>query len=469
MLSVRSALIAILANLATCLPPAEYFDAAVASTYECTGLCQSSLKSAVSADNATFFPAPVTDATFFDTAANFTCSRPGDLLKLQPIQNLASYDASTSLPGGTSFYVIQYASVGLDNKTVPATAFIALPFTLANSPDSSQSKERFPLVSFAHGTTGVLPNCAATLSNNFYDYYTWTPLVLAGFAVVATDYHGLGNNHTRHPFITPTVNSNDVYYAAKAAQAAFPTLLTSRWGVAGHSEGGGAAYAITENELIRNDKDFVGAAALAPVSRIYDELNFGGFGVRDSNPPPAQAVMGYLLMHTWSLQTAFPDVNVSSFLSPTYAARFTLLQKLNLCFNAAGSLTADHKTLDELFSSDGGREKWFSLLQKFQKTYGAGQGRPAYAPLLIVQSEGDASVPYKASVASYNASCKAGNEVELALIPLVDHSATVPATAGIWVSWLKQRILDPRPKPKKRCSTYNYAAVDASTAFSPEG
>jgi alpha-beta hydrolase superfamily lysophospholipase len=457
-----------LAQSTTTLP----FNPAVASAYACQSSCQSFLADGVRADDATFSPSPVRNEAFYQTPKKFHKSRPGDLLKLEPIRNLSSYAFTNEIPAGTTLYAIQYVSLGLNDTKVPATGFVALPFALADSASDSSpgSKSRFPLVSLSHGTSGFNPNCAPSHSPNLYDYFSWTPLLLSGFAVVATDYAGLGSNYTRHPYIAAQINSNDVYFAAQAAQAAFPDILTERWGAVGHSQGGGSVYALTENELVKDDTNFIGSVAIAPVCRIHDQLRLSGIGPSpNSGPPPAQAALGYLTLHTWALETAFPAANVTSFLSDTFAQRYALAQKLHLCLAGASSLTGD-LTMKELFAPNGGEEKWFSQLKKLQDTYGAGLGRKAFSPLLIVQSEGDMAVPWKSAELSYNTSCAVGNEVHMTLLPLLDHSATFGATSGVWVPWLKERILQSDTVSKsgsKGCSFKRIRAIDQSAAYAP--
>ncbi len=66
------------------------------------------------------------------------------------------------------------------------------------------------------------------------------PMVSAGFAVVATDYHGLGTEGL-HQYINKTAQAHDVVYSIPAAHAAV-AHLNPQWVVDGHSQGGLAAW-----------------------------------------------------------------------------------------------------------------------------------------------------------------------------------------------------------------------------------
>ena len=85
-----------------------------------------------------------------------------------------------------------YESTDLQGNAIPVTGLYAVP-------DTPRPAGGFPLVSFAHGTTGVGRMCG--ISHTPFQVRTpgfsaWTPhmlpMVEAGWAVVATDYSGMG-------------------------------------------------------------------------------------------------------------------------------------------------------------------------------------------------------------------------------------------------------------------------------------
>lgn len=180
------------------------------------------------------------DFDWFATANNFSGSKPGDVLKMQAMDPRM---LGEQVKQGTTVYRIQYTSVDLDNSTVPATGFIALPFapaSLKSKASNSSSSHQFPLVAYAHGTSGVYPGCAPSNGPALYDYDSWQLLLQRGYAVVATDYAGLGNNQTEHKYCSFPVQANDVVYSVVAARKAMGDIFTQEWMAVGHSEGGGA-------------------------------------------------------------------------------------------------------------------------------------------------------------------------------------------------------------------------------------
>ncbi|HKU25100.1 MAG TPA: hypothetical protein VJQ54_06480, partial [Candidatus Sulfotelmatobacter sp.] len=67
-----------------------------------------------------------------------------------------------------------------------------------------------------------------------------------GYAVVASDYTGLGTNF-RNAFLDAESNAMDIIASIPAARAAVPRL-SQRWLVMGIAEGGLTALAVSEKE-----------------------------------------------------------------------------------------------------------------------------------------------------------------------------------------------------------------------------
>lgn len=91
-----------------------------------------------------------------------------------------------------------------------------------------------PVIAWAHGTSGIARICAPSLMNDVY--YSWEDLFefpLLGYAVVATDYIGLGTNFP-HQYLAMDAQAEDVVNSIPAARAAV-SQIGSRWVAVGHS------------------------------------------------------------------------------------------------------------------------------------------------------------------------------------------------------------------------------------------
>jgi fermentation-respiration switch protein FrsA (DUF1100 family) len=80
--------------------------------------------------------------------------------------------------------------------------------------------------------------------------------VKLAYAVVATDYVGLGTNF-RNASVDMQSNATDVIYSVAASRAAVPGL-GRRWMAMGESAGGLAALAVAQLEGDIHDPDYLG-------------------------------------------------------------------------------------------------------------------------------------------------------------------------------------------------------------------
>ncbi|GIJ90936.1 hypothetical protein Asppvi_009901 [Aspergillus pseudoviridinutans] len=395
------------------------FTEAQAEEHNCGPLCQQNLQRYEELDREVFGNVPY-DYEFYETAANFFESRPGDLLKLQQ-QNASAYD----IPPGTSLWYMQYTSVGVGGSKVPATAFIALPY--AKVPG-----QKTRLVAYAHGTIGVVPACAASSSYNGFDYHSWQLLTGPGYAVVATDYAGLGNYYTSHKYGNPVLNSEDVYFSVVAARKAFPGVFTDGWAAVGHSQGAGAVWGLSENPRVATTEsgNYLGSVAIAPSSRLNDLLT----------AVPLNVSWGFATLIVNIFQALmFPIQPI--ILTPEATARYPLIYELQLCDTAQAELNGDlpdHGVVDLTPAITQHNHEAFIA---FQNEYGAATGRKGYKELLVIQSIDDEVVNVTATKEAYEYACKVGNTIHLSLYSGLDHDDSVAASAPEWLEWLDNKFM----------------------------
>jgi alpha-beta hydrolase superfamily lysophospholipase len=100
-------------------------------------------------------------------------------------------------------------------------------------------------------------------------FYNWEGLykyLTLGYAVVATDYAGLGTEG-RHAYPDMLSNGNDVIFSVPAAHTALPNL-SRRWVAVGHSQGGLSSLGVAQIEAEIKDRDFLGTVSLAGASDL---------------------------------------------------------------------------------------------------------------------------------------------------------------------------------------------------------
>jgi pimeloyl-ACP methyl ester carboxylesterase len=423
----------------------------VAVKYGCDKSCQKKVEEANIADLkiwGTNF-----DFDFYATASNFSASKPGDILKIKPV----SY-TEIAVPPGVAVYKIQYTSIDLDGTPVPSTGFIAFPF--------ARMGKSFKLVAYAHGTSGVFPGCAPSTSPNLYDYYSWTQLLLAGYAVVATDYAGIGNNHTAHKYIASAANSNDIYWSVAAARNAFPDILSHEWASIGHSQGGGAVWKLSEHRLVQDSKSgYLGGVSVAPVSKLYDALlQLDQIrGLAASFPPDLDTHfflgLGVLPSAMLGVTATFPNYT-APIISERLKQRIELAKIGQMCDTAISGLAVDLR-LDAISSCTVESDK---ILREYQRINAPAQGDLASKPLLLILGEEDTIVSKESDEASYAASCGYGNAIHMSVYPGLDHSAVLGAAAPEYLVFLQDLFTNTY---FKNCSMETKTPFDLNHASRP--
>ncbi|MBI1683773.1 lipase family protein [Caulobacter hibisci] len=101
----------------------------------------------------------------------------------------------------------------------------------------------WPVIAWAHGTTGVADVCAPSFNpRSLRDQQYLSAWLEAGYAVVATDYAGLGAPGP-HPYLQSRSEGIAVLDSVRAVLKAYPGLLANKVVTMGQSQGSGAAIA----------------------------------------------------------------------------------------------------------------------------------------------------------------------------------------------------------------------------------
>ncbi|UKO93373.1 alpha/beta hydrolase [Gordonia amicalis] len=171
---------------------------------------------------------------------------------------------SWSLPYGTVAKRLVYRSTsGVDGSTTSVSGAVFVP-------GSTPPAGGWPLIAYAHGTTGITPDCAPSdQADMFGDLTAVQDFLDAGYAVVTTDYQGLGTRTGRqapHPYLEPRTAAFNVIDAARAAQSA-GLGISPRWLAAGRSQGGAAVWSTAEEfaGYGGGSGELLGVVAVAPL------------------------------------------------------------------------------------------------------------------------------------------------------------------------------------------------------------
>lgn len=170
---------------------------------------------------------------------------------------------------GASRTLMTYKMLSVNGKETQATALV---FT----PKGTKPKGGWPIVAWAHGTTGVADACAPSQQGLKGNEYFIAKLLAAGYAVVAPDYEGLGEPSGKelHPFLNLKSEAYSITDAVVAASKNLGNTTEKRWAVVGHSQGGQAALGVAQYAS-RAQLNYKGAIAVAPASFLNLILSGG--------------------------------------------------------------------------------------------------------------------------------------------------------------------------------------------------
>ncbi|GAA0594172.1 alpha/beta hydrolase family protein [Actinomadura livida] len=252
----------------------------------------------------------------------------GRLLHTAPLTNAAA------LPSAAVNRKITYTSEGVGGKRITVTGTVAIP-------KGPAPRGGWPVLSWAHGTTGTADVCAPsadTPTGPAHDYLAYSERYLDkwvshGYAVVQTDYEGLGTLGG-HPYMNGVSHANTVVDIVRAARD-MDRRIGRDWYAAGHSQGGQAALFSAAQRQTPRDVRLKGSLALAPGSFISQTPGYVRAGL-----PGAQGALPFLFVMLTGSQAADPSL-VPEDLVTEEAAPLVGATRTSACTAQLRELSAD--------------------------------------------------------------------------------------------------------------------------------
>jgi len=185
-------------------------------------------------------------------------------------------------------------------------------------PKGKAPKGGWPVVTWAHGTVGIADACAPSIAGTQHQYDS--PLLnswlKAGFAVVRTDYEGLGVPGVTHPYLIGVSEGRSVLDMVRAARK-LDANIGKNVLIAGHSQGGHAA--LWANALAKKytpDLQVRGTLALAPASHLGEQ------GTLLASLTSPGGITGLAAMIIRGIDVAQPSLDVPNLLSANAKALY---------------------------------------------------------------------------------------------------------------------------------------------------
>ncbi|GAA4642714.1 lipase family protein [Gordonia humi] len=335
--------------------------------------------------------------------------KPGTLIAKVPL------NPAVSLPAAGSAYRILYATTDVHGKPAVSTAAVFLP-------KRSAPAGGYKMIAWAHGTVGLGDDCAPSAQprsdrdTEYLDHW-----LNQGYAIVATDYVGLGTPGLMSYLSGKVSATSTVDSVIAARQMGLP--LSRTWAIVGQSQGAGAALNAAHRATALGKKaglDYRGVVATGTPANIEHIVWQAG-----PQFPPVVLPAGlttYAAYIVAGFSDARPDLHPDRVL--TAEGRRVVKLAETLCYPEL------HAELDGAKINS-----WFSrpltsipgvqaALVDYMATPYSGYDRPIF----LGQGLLDMDVPAPSALTLYAQMLAAGQPVDFHVYPNQDHSGTVLAS-----------------------------------------
>ncbi|WP_405439161.1 lipase family protein [Streptomyces avidinii] len=351
------------------------------------------------------------------TASTATASTaPGDVVSSAP----SAFHPLPGQPTGTKAWKIHYRSTTADGAPNIVSGTVIVPQDGRTGPR--------PLITYAVGTVGMGDSCAP--SNNLphgtaMEANLIQQLTLRGWAVVVTDYEGLGTPGVHTYTVGPSAG-HAVLDAARAAQRLPEAGLSANGpvGIMGYSQGGQAgSWAAELQGSYAPELQVKGTATGGVPADLLKvaEFNNGSYG------------SGLIFMAAAGQDTAFPELKLDSYLNPPGRA---LVAGMKENCVAIDSIAGSFKRISDLTTRDPlAQPDWRARLNQSR----LGGTAPA-APVYQYHALADELIPYGVGRRLRSDWCARGANVEFDTVWVGEHVSGVITHSPAAGNWLADRF-----------------------------
>lgn len=351
------------------------------------------------------FAGPVDD--FYVVPDPLPPGEPGDLIRTQEVGEV----------DGRVTVRVMYHSQDATGADRAVTGIVTYP--TAEAPEGG-----WPVISTAHGTTGIASQCA--LSRSQPEAPGWG--VDGVWAM--TDYVGQGPVGELHAYLSKPSEGNAVIDAVRAARQLPEADAGERWISVGHSQGGHGALSAHELAAERAPElELAGTVALSPgamLDRVY-----GGIDPIVTSILTMMAMVGGQAEH--------PDIDLADYLSPEAIAAADIFEtgcldeitEALIPIAIGGAFVADPRET----------EPAATLIRENDVGSVAVDGVPVY----LASGTLDDRVVIDRVRDLYDRMCAAGQVTELTVVEGADHGSILPATADAVTAFIEARLAGDDP------------------------
>ncbi len=231
------------------------------------------------------------------------------------------------LDQAASTKLVLYTSKTPQGKDVAVSGSVSVP-------KGKPPKGGWPVISYAHGTTGTADACAPSRNREgdpatgyiSYVYPELNDWLDAGYAVVQTDYQGLGTPGP-HAYLIGEAEGRSVLDIVRAARQLDPAI-GKKFLISGHSQGGHSAlFAAGEAKSWVPNLKLKGTVAYAPASHLKEQA---ALLPALTSPSPLTALATLIVQGATTESTNAAPIKASLLLSDQVLGYYPLVNQLCL-------------------------------------------------------------------------------------------------------------------------------------------
>lgn len=341
---------------------------------------------------------------FYEVPDPLPAGKPGDLMRSEEFDE---YD----LPPEAMAVRILYRSRSPSGEDV-ATSGVVL------YPDGKAPAGGWPVIAWAHSLNGVARACGPSLARDLQHGPYLSMYIKLGYAVVATDYAGLGTAF-RNAFSDVESNAQDVIYAVPAARAAVPQLA-SRWIALGIGEGGPAVIKVAELESDIRDPGYLGSVAISGLDDPRERY--------ESSDAPSFETPLFL---AYGIKTVYPK----------FEAKEILTEKGMELYTRVAQSCSDPSQQSKYSPAEILKPDWAtkSLVRQYFVRNTLGQ-KAAQQPMLVISSEVDPNTPINRTAEMISRMCQRGDRIQFDRYSESEISSIFGDSVGDQISWMQARF-----------------------------
>ena len=331
--------------------------------------------------------------------------------------------------GAKSNRLVLYTTATDRGKTAAVSGAVSVP-------KGKPPKEGWPVITFAHGTTGIADSCAPsriTAGSPMAGAVTYIDpqveeWVKAGYAVVRTDYRGLGTPKEVHPYLIGEPAGRSVVDIVSAARD-LGLKIGKKYLIAGHSQGGHAALwaAGPDAQRFAPKLKLRGTVAYAPASHIAEQADL----LPALTSPSTLSALVALIVRGAEAQSA--QLNVPAFLSDQALAPYPTIDQV--CLDQLGQSDSYGGIPPSEMQRDGS-----DLSPLLDILRGNNPAVTTKAPILILQGTADSTV-FPFTTDQLNQELVAlGDQVTYSKYEGVDHVGITSAAEAEALAFMEKQL-----------------------------